>query len=73
MDIFDTLTYAKGSVICRMLHNYLGDAAFTRSLKKYLTRHGNGNTKTADLLDIMDEEFDPVERFIPTSEQLTVS
>ncbi len=39
MDIFDTISYAKGSVICRMLHNYLGDADFTKCLRNYLTRH----------------------------------
>jgi aminopeptidase N len=32
MEIFDTISYAKGSAICRMLHNYLGDSAFKRSL-----------------------------------------
>ena len=54
MDIFDTISYAKGSVICRMLHNYLGKDAFTASLKKYLTIHASGSARTADLLGYMD-------------------
>ena len=57
MDIFDTISYEKGSAICRMLHNYLGEAAFAASLKRYLTRYANSNAKTDDLLAVMDEEF----------------
>mmetsp|Transcript_10627 Transcript_10627/g.14326 ORF Transcript_10627/g.14326 Transcript_10627/m.14326 type:complete len:164 (-) Transcript_10627:240-731(-) len=37
MAIFDKISYEKGSLICRMLHNYLGEATFAASLKRYLT------------------------------------
>ena len=76
MNIFDTISYAKGSVICRMLHNYLGDESWKQSLRGYLTKHANANAKTPDLLTIMDEEFakqSGSERFLHGSEQLTVS
>ena len=61
MDIFDKISYEKGSLICRMLHNYLGDATFTACLKRYLTQYGSANAKTDDLLAIMDEEFAKVD------------
>ena len=55
MDIFDMISYEKGGCVVRMLHNYLGAEAFTASLKKYFTKHAYSNTKTDDLLAIMDE------------------
>ena len=78
MQIFDNISYAKGSCICRMLHNYLDGPDFTKSLKRYLTVHGNSNAKTDDLLSIMDEEFQNssaafADRFGHESEHLSVS
>lgn len=35
-DVFDAVSYNKGGAILRMLHNYLGDAAFYTGLKTYL-------------------------------------
>ena len=68
MEIFDTISYAKGSVIVRMLHSYLGPDLFTSSLKTYLTRHGWSNAKTPDLLSIMDEEFNAQEGQLSVSD-----
>src|SRR5260221_10400382 len=35
--MFDAVSYEKGGRILNMLHNYVGDSAFFRSLNKYLT------------------------------------
>jgi aminopeptidase N len=37
MDMFDLVSYQKGGRILHMLRNYVGEEAFTASLKKYLT------------------------------------
>ena len=76
MDIFDMISYEKGSLVCRMIHNYVGAETFSTSLKRYFTRFGNKNAKTDDLLAIMDEEFakvDQTSRFLAESEKLSVS
>ena len=55
-EIFDTISYAKGSVICRMLSHYIGDPAlFKACLTKYMHKFQYTCTKTEDLLAIMDE------------------
>lgn len=53
-DIFDTISYAKGSVICRMLANFTGDK-FQSILKAYMNKFLFKNAATADLLVICDE------------------
>jgi len=36
-DMFDILSYNKGGLVLKMLHNYVGDEAFFQSLNLYLT------------------------------------
>lgn len=45
MDMFDLVSYQKGGRILHMLRNYVGDEAFTASLKKYLAdnKFSNGS------------------------------
>lgn len=38
-DVFDQVSYPKGGAILHMLHNYVGDSAFFRSLNLYLTTY----------------------------------
>lgn len=38
-DVFDAVSYNKGGRILNMLRNYVGDSAFFKSLKLYLTTH----------------------------------
>ena len=38
-EIFDTISYAKGSAVIRMLETHLGRAVFDRGITLYLTRH----------------------------------
>ncbi|XP_030374192.1 aminopeptidase N-like [Scaptodrosophila lebanonensis] len=48
-NLFDPITYRKGSVIIRMMHNFIGDEAFRRGLKTYLQHHAYGNANQRDL------------------------
>ncbi|MDZ4260637.1 MAG: M1 family metallopeptidase [Candidatus Sungbacteria bacterium] len=48
-ELFDAVSYSKGSVVIRMLQNYLGKEVFAAGLHHYLTRHAYGNAKTSDL------------------------
>jgi aminopeptidase N len=49
MAAFDSITYAKGQAIIRMVENYLGDDAFRAGIRAYMMQHAYGNTTTADL------------------------
>lgn len=53
--IFDTISYAKGSSIIHMLHDYLGPADFKKGLHQYLKKHAYNNTDTVDLWEALSE------------------
>ncbi|KAG5453850.1 Puromycin-sensitive aminopeptidase [Clonorchis sinensis] len=48
-EIFDTISYSKGSSLIHMLHAYLGDEAFRAGLCSYLANHAYANATTEDL------------------------
>lgn len=48
-EIFDAVTYSKGSSIIRMLNDYLGDNLFRKGLHEYLKKHEYSNASTDDL------------------------
>lgn len=48
-EIFDTISYSKGSSIIRMLKNYLGEDVFKRGLTSYLKKYQYSNAATEDL------------------------
>jgi len=48
-EMFDILTYSKGSAVLRMLEVYLGEDVFRDGIRTYLETHSYGNTETADL------------------------
>jgi puromycin-sensitive aminopeptidase len=48
-EIFDMLSYEKGSTIIRMLSNYIVEDKFRDGLRYYLKKHSYSNTKTLDL------------------------
>lgn len=53
--IFDAISYAKGSSVIHMLHEYLGKEAFRDGLRFYLKKHAYGNTDTVDLWAALEE------------------
>jgi puromycin-sensitive aminopeptidase len=48
-EIFDMVSYAKGSAVIRMLAEYIGHDNFRDGLKHYLKKHSYKNTNTIDL------------------------
>jgi puromycin-sensitive aminopeptidase len=48
-EIFDAVSYAKGSSIINMLHHYLGAKDFQEGLSQYLKQHSYANSVTHDL------------------------
>ena len=47
--IFDEISYGKGSALLAMLESYLGEERFRRGVADYLTRYRYANATTADL------------------------
>lgn len=54
-DLFDRHLYEKGSCILHMLRNFLGEAAWWRSMNLYLTRHKAQGVETTDLISAIQE------------------
>ena len=47
--IFDAISYSKGSCVLRMISKYLGEDVFMEGIRNYLKKHAYGNTQTGDL------------------------
>ncbi|MGM9476322.1 M1 family aminopeptidase [Pedobacter sp. GSP4] len=54
-DMFDNISYAKGSIILYALKNQMGDAAFYKSLNRYLTTNAFKNGETHQLRLAMED------------------
>ena len=51
LTIFDDISYNKGSALCRMIFDFIGDEkVFQECLKAYMDKYAYNNTKTEDLL-----------------------
>ncbi|MDH3248857.1 MAG: M1 family metallopeptidase, partial [Acidimicrobiia bacterium] len=48
-EMFDALTYGKGSSVLRMIEQYLGEDVFRNGVGSYLRTHSYSNTVTSDL------------------------
>ncbi|MGQ0848082.1 MAG: M1 family metallopeptidase [Actinomycetota bacterium] len=48
-EMFDALTYGKGSSVLRMIEQFIGEESFRQGVGTYLRRHAYQNTVTADL------------------------
>lgn len=53
-EMFDALTYGKGSSVLRMIEQFLGEHVFRDGIGSYLLRHAYGNTVTKDLWAALD-------------------
>lgn len=47
--IFDAISYSKGSCVIRMVSKHLGEDVFMEGIRRYLKKHAYGNTTTGDL------------------------
>ncbi|XP_065349248.1 puromycin-sensitive aminopeptidase isoform X1 [Cloeon dipterum] len=66
-EIFDDISYNKGASILRMLHKFIGDEAFRKGMKSYLTKHEYGNAETEDLwAALQDSSEKPVKEVMST-------
>lgn len=54
-EIFDHITYAKGSSVNRMLEHYLTEPALRKGLKNYLKQYAFRNARTVDLWKALEE------------------
>jgi len=55
-EIFDLISYCKGSSTIRMLNNWIGEKYFQTGLQKYLKKHSYKNTFTEDLWEALSNE-----------------
>lgn len=54
-EIFDMVSYAKGSAVIRQLAEYLGHDVFRSGLRYYLKKHSYKNTNTVDLWEAFEK------------------
>ena len=54
-EIFDAISYSKGSCVIRMLESYVGEDTFRAGMRLYVARHAYGNAGTADLWAALSE------------------
>lgn len=47
--IFDAISYSKGSCVLRMISSHIGEPVFMEGVRQYLKKHAYGNTVTGDL------------------------
>lgn len=47
--IFDAISYSKGSSLLKMISRWLGEKTFVKGVSQYLKQHKWGNTQTSDL------------------------
>lgn len=57
-EMFDALTYGKGSSLLRMIEQFIGEDAFRQGVGNYLRKHAYGNTVTEDLWSGLNDASD---------------
>ena len=65
-EIFDMISYNKGSSIIRMLFSWLGEDAFRSGMNRYLNEKKHGNASTEDLWSALEQEGKPVGKVMST-------
>lgn len=56
LEVFDAISYKKGSSLIRMLKEYIGDDIFQKSLSSYMKKYAFKNATTEDLWSVLTEE-----------------
>ncbi|TRY77959.1 hypothetical protein TCAL_11219 [Tigriopus californicus] len=54
-EIFDSISYNKGASVIRMLHHFIGNEAFRKSLHNYIKKFSYRNARTEDLWECLAE------------------
>ena len=54
-EIFDAISYSKGSCVIRMLEAHLGEATFREGMRLYVRKHQYANAGTSDLWQALSE------------------
>lgn len=54
-EIFDAITYSKGSSVNRMLEHYLGESVFRKGLRVYMKKFAYKNASTIDLWKTLEQ------------------
>jgi puromycin-sensitive aminopeptidase len=66
-EMFDAITYGKGSAVLRMIEQFIGVEQFREGVGNYLRKHEYANTVTADLWEGLDNASDwPVGEIMDT-------
>lgn len=66
-EIFDAISYSKGSSVIRMLHDFVGDEDFRKGMRLYLSKHAYKNTSTEDLwVALAEASAKPIEAIMNT-------
>ncbi|CAG2104297.1 unnamed protein product [Medioppia subpectinata] len=66
-EIFDNISYNKGSAVIRMLHRFIGDELFRKGMHSYLSKHSYKNTLTEDLWASLQEASNKPVRDVMTT------
>ncbi len=53
-EMFDSITYGKGSAVLRQIEQFTGEEAFRQGVGDYLRKHSYSNTDTSDLWEGLD-------------------
>ncbi len=53
-EMFDAITYGKGSAVLRQIEQFIGEEVFRKGVGDYLRKHSYGNTDTSDLWEGLD-------------------
>ncbi|KAI5286663.1 Aminopeptidase 2 mitochondrial [Ascosphaera aggregata] len=65
--IFDAISYSKGSSVLRMMSKYIGEENFIKGVRAYIAKHAYGNTQTTDLWAALTEASGkPVDKVMGT-------
>jgi puromycin-sensitive aminopeptidase len=57
-EMFDAITYGKGSAVLRMIEQFIGEEEFRTGVGNYLRKHEYANTETRDLWEGLDGASD---------------
>ena len=66
-EMFDVLTYEKGSTVLRMFEMFVGEEAFQEGVQQYLNKYKFENTHSSDLWESLSEASKlPLNKMLPT-------